>query len=95
MACTVSLTKIALCMLIEELVIKYNDKDMSVAVVLSTRYSLIQSHILPKPGPEVIKLFSCSTQLSMKFSLLINMKMPTIFGIFIFISREIFMLNFI
>ena len=29
-------------------------------------------------GPEVIKLFSCSDQLSMKFSLLINMKMPTI-----------------
>ena len=26
----------------------------------------------------------------MKFSLLINMKMPTIVGIFIFISREIF-----
>ena len=41
-------------------------------------------------GSEVIKLFSCSTQLSMKFSLLINMKMPTIVGIFIFISREIF-----
>ena len=31
--------------------------------------------------------FSCSTQLSMKLSLLINMKMPTIVGIFIFISR--------
>ena len=44
-------------------------------------------------GPEVIKLFSCSTQLSMKFSLLINMKMPTKVGIFIFISREIFMLK--
>ena len=43
-------------------------------------------------GPEVIKLFSCSTQLSMKFSLLINMKMPTIVGIFIFISREISLL---
>ena len=28
----------------------------------------------------------------MKFSLLINMKMPTIVGIFIFISREIFYL---
>ena len=28
--------------------------------------------------PKVIKLFSYSTQLSMKFSLLINMKMPTI-----------------
>ena len=44
---------------------------------------------------EVIKLFSCSTQLSMKFSLLINMKMPTIVGIFIFISREIFMLSYV
>ena len=31
-------------------------------------------------GPEVIKLFSCSTQLSMKFSPLINVKMPTIVG---------------
>ena len=30
-----------------------------------------------RSGPGVIKLFSCSTQLSMKFSLLINMKMPT------------------
>ena len=38
------------------------------------------------PGPEVIKLFSCSTQLSMKFILLINVKMPTIGGILIFIS---------
>ena len=46
-------------------------------------------------GPKVIKLFSCSTQLSMKFSQLINMKMPTIVGIFIFISREIFMLSYV
>ena len=44
-------------------------------------------------GPKVIKLFSCSTQLSMKFFQLINMKMPTIVDIFIFISREIFMLS--
>ena len=44
-------------------------------------------------GPDIIKLFSCSTQLSMKISLQINMKMPTIVGIFIFISREIFMLS--
>ena len=47
-----------------------------------------------------LKLFSYSTQLSMKFSLLINMKMPnmkmpTIVGIFIFISREIFMLSYV
>ena len=41
-----------------------------------------------KPGSEVIKLFSCSTQLSMKFSLLINMKMPTVVGIFIFITEK-------
>ena len=35
-------------------------------------------------GPEVIKLFPCSTQLSMKFFLLINVKMPTIVGILTF-----------
>ena len=40
-------------------------------------------------GSKVIKKFSCSSQLSMKFSQLTNMKMPTIVGIFIFLSREI------
>ena len=38
------------------------------------------------PGPEVIKLFPYSTQLSTKFILLINVKMPTIVGILTFIS---------
>ena len=52
-------------------------------------------------GPEVIKLFSCSTQLSMKFTLLINLKILTFFktsfmlsmkkvlivGIFIFMTK--------
>ena len=38
------------------------------------------------PGPEVIKRFSYSTQLSTKFILLINVKMPTIVGIVTFIS---------
>ena len=28
-------------------------------------------------GPEVIKRFSCSNQLSMKFIMLLNVKMPT------------------
>ena len=37
-------------------------------------------------GPEVIKLFSCSTQLSTKFILLINVKMRTIIGILTYIS---------
>ena len=36
---------------------------------------------LQKYGPEVIKLFTCATQLSMKFFLLINVKMSTIVGI--------------
>ena len=31
----------------------------------------------------------------MKFSLLINMKMPMKVGIFIFISREVFMLSYV
>ena len=44
---------------------------------------------------EVMKVFSCLTEPSMKFSLLINMKIPKIVGIFIFISREIFMHSYI
>ena len=36
---------------------------------------------------EVIKLFSCSTQPSTKFFMLINVKMPTIVGILTFMSR--------
>ena len=45
-------------------------------------------HASEKAGPEVIKLFSCSTQLNMKFFLLINVKMPTIVGILTFMSRK-------
>ena len=40
-----------------------------------------------RSGPEVIKLFSCSTQLSMKYIMLINVKMPSIVGILTFMSR--------
>ena len=39
-----------------------------------------------RSGSGVIILFPCSTQLSMKFILLINVKMPTIVGILTFIS---------
>ena len=39
-------------------------------------------------GPEVIKLFSCSTQLSMEFFLPINVKMPTVVGILTFMSGK-------
>ena len=46
---------------------------------------MIEAHT---SGPEVIKLFSCSTQLSMKFSPLINVKMPTTVGILTCMSGE-------
>ena len=39
-------------------------------------------------GPEVIKLFSCSTLLSIKLFLLVNVKMPTIVGILTFVSGK-------
>ena len=40
-----------------------------------------------KIRPRGYELFSCSTQLSTKFILLINVKMPTIVGILTFISK--------
>ena len=40
------------------------------------------------PGPEVIKLFSCSTQLSIKIFQLTNVKMPTIVGILTFMCGK-------
>ena len=43
--------------------------------------------IVVQTGSEVIKLFSCSAQLRLKFILLINVKMPTIVGILTFMSR--------
>ena len=42
--------------------------------------------VAKKTGPEVINVFSYSTQLSTKFSLLMKFKMPTIVGILTFIS---------
>ena len=43
---------------------------------------------LKQTSPEVIKFFSCSTQLSMKSFLLINVKMLTIVGILTFMSGK-------
>ena len=43
--------------------------------------------LLKSPGPKVIKLFSCSTQLRLKFIRLINVKMTTIVDILTFMSR--------
>ena len=43
--------------------------------------TLLSLQCLEQSGPEVIKLFSCSTQLSMKCLPHIYVKMPTIVGI--------------
>ena len=40
------------------------------------------------PGPKVIKLFSCSTQLSMKFKILINIEIAKLNGNFRFRSQK-------
>ena len=44
---------------------------------------------MAQPWPRGYQTVSCSAQLSMKFILLINVKMPTIVGILTFISRLI------
>ena len=41
-----------------------------------------------RPGPEVIKLCPCSTQMSTEFTMLINVKMPPIAGILTFINKH-------
>ena len=52
----------------------WQDRDRGRVVVLSVFYSFFHH----RPGPEVINLFSSSTQLSMKFKLLINNKIAKI-----------------
>ena len=48
----------------------------------------VYPYIISPQGPKVIKLFSCSTQLSMDFFLLINVKMPTVVGILTFLNMK-------
>ena len=55
---------------------------------IATKFDLCVKQVKINPGPEVIKLFSCSTQLSMKFFLLITVKMATIVGILTFMNRK-------
>ena len=44
------------------------------------------SELNTESGPDIIKHFPCTTQLSTKFILLINAKMPIIVGILTLIS---------
>ena len=52
-----------------------------------TEHPDLRVYVGSTSGAKVIKLFSCSAQLRLKFILLINVKMPTIVGILTFISR--------
>ena len=58
-------------------------------------HKTLVSRVIRRPCPEVIKLFF-HAQLSWAWNfLLISMKMPIIVGIFILISKEIFMLSYV
>ena len=59
------------------------------------KLTAVASFLVRILGPEVIKLFSCSTQLSMKFILLINLKLLTIANSFLLnlSEHEIFSAN--
>ena len=48
-----------------------------------------------KLNTKTLNFFSCTTELSIKFFLLINIKMPTTVGILIFMSRKNFMLKWV
>ena len=61
---------------------KENVRALPKSVALYVKHQ----HKQTKPGPKVIKLFSCSTQLNTKFIQLTYVKMPTIVDILTFIS---------
>ena len=50
----------------------------NISITLSFQSLKISSNFPEGPGPEIIKFVVCSTQLSMKCSLLISMTMPLI-----------------
>ena len=56
----------------------------------TNQQSQLQQHKLwvTFSGRKIILFFSCSTQLSMKYFLLITIKMPTTVGILTFMSRK-------
>ena len=76
---------------------KQNDKRNDFMINLQDSYvaELGFKLVIPGSGPEVIKLFSCSTQLSVKFVLLKNLKLLTIANAFLLYiaQHEIFSAN--
>ena len=51
-------------------------------------FAEVTRDVFSQSGPKVIKLFSCSTQLSMKFKMLINIEIAKINGNFRFRSQK-------
>ena len=80
--------------LISDFVSSIPTKHHTFAIMIIDYENIFYSYSPPstdsrRARPEVIKLFPCSTQLSTKFILRINFKMPTIVGILTFISMII------
>ena len=58
--------------------VKKSSRSFEISIFLTIYFISSVSDCALKPGLTVIKLFSCSTQLSMTFMLLIDAKMPTL-----------------
>ena len=68
--------------------IKKNTFSMKFCVLIYLNFCILYllDFFCVTPDPEVIKRFSCSTQLSTKFIMLVTVKMSTIVDILTFIS---------
>ena len=65
------------------------EKDNCMAPKLKDKISCFETITVRRyQAPRLKNFFPCSTQLSMKFFQLINVKMPTFVGILTFISRK-------
>ena len=66
---------------------KHLGLSLPIWYIISSSSLRLHSLVCARSGPKVIKLFSCSTHMSLKFFFLVNVKMPTIVCILKFISR--------
>ena len=68
--------------------LQQNGKYSPVSSKYQRKVECLHIKFVFRTGPEVINKCSCSTQLSMKFFMLKNIKMPTIVSILTFMSRK-------
>ena len=84
------------CGIIPVYALSQKDIKLTEVYIIAVRKVVSLSHIKlvageTSSGPEVLKKISCSTQLSMKFFLPINVKMPTIVGFLTIVGILTFM----